>query len=277
MSFSSRFALATLLALSASSVRAADLAPVAPAPVEGWVITLGVGPNVFTSFPGAKSYSVWPTGYISYHRPGDPAPFISPDDGLGIALLDLGWIKAGPVARFIERRGLSGGFLGGSNWSFYGLHNVGFTAELGGFLELWPTENFRIRLEARQGITGAQGFDGNIELDYVQRLGAFTFSAGPRFQFGDDQFNRAYFSVTPGEAFLNRSVYPYQAHGGLTSVGGLGAVKYEFSPAWSTTVFGGVTRYVSSPGGSPIPNRIGSLNNVTAGAILAYSFVWNGF
>jgi outer membrane protein len=277
VSLSQRFALAGLIAITTTSVRAADLAPVTPAPVEGWVINLGVGPNVFNSFPGAKSYSVWPTGYIAYHRLGEPEPFISPDDGFSIALLDLGWIKAGPVARFIPRRGLSGGILGGSNWSFYGLHNIGLTAEIGGFLELWPTEHFRARIEARQGVSGADGFDGNIELDYVQRFDAFTFSAGPRFRFGDNQFNNAYFSVTPAEAFLNRNLYPYQAHGGLTSVGGLGAIKYEFSPAWSTTVFGGISRYVSSPGGSPIPNRVGSLNDVSAGVILAYSFHWNGF
>ena len=88
---------------------------------------------------------------------------------------------------------------------------------------------------------------------------------------------RAYFSVTPAEAFLNGNVFPYQAHGGLTSVGGLGAIKYAFTPAWSATVFGGVNRYVSSAGGSPIPNRLGSLNDMTAGALVAYTFNLNWF
>ena len=41
-------------AIAASAASAADLTPPAPAPVEGWTITLGVGPAVFTSFPGAK-------------------------------------------------------------------------------------------------------------------------------------------------------------------------------------------------------------------------------
>ena len=69
-----------------------------------------------------------------------------------MALLDLPWIKAGPVARFISERTLSGGFGSiGSNGNFFGLHNVGFTAELGGFLELWPTDFIRARLEARGG------------------------------------------------------------------------------------------------------------------------------
>jgi hypothetical protein len=278
MSIAQRFSLAGFIAIAASSANAADLAPAPPAPVEGWTLTLAVGPEVFTSFPGAKSVSIWPTGYVSYRRPGDPEPFVSPDDGLGIALLNLPWIKAGPVARFISQRTLSGGFgTLGNNDSFYGLHNVGFTAELGGFLELWPTDFFRARLEARQGISGAQGFDGNVELDIVQRYDAFTFAVGPRFQFGDDQFMSAYFSVSPAEAFLNGHVYPYQATGGLAAVGGFGSVKYQFTPAWSATLFGGLNRYVSSAGGSPIPNRIGSLNDFSAGALVAYTFNWNWF
>ncbi len=278
LSYAQRFSLASLFAITASAASAADLTPPAPAPVEGWTITLGVGPEVFNSFPGASSVSIWPTGYISYRRPGEPEPFVSPDDGLGIALLDLPWIKAGPVARFISERTLSGGFgtLGNNN-NFFGLHNVGFTAELGGFLELWPADFVRARFEARQGVSGAQGFDGNIELDFVQRYGPWTFSVGPRFQFGDDQFVNAYFSVTPAEAALNGNVFAYQAHGGLTSVGGLGAIKYAFSPAWSTTVFGGVNRYTGSASGSPIPNRLGSLDDLTAGVIVAYTFTWNGF
>ncbi len=278
LSYVQRFSLAGLFAIAASAASAADLTPPAPAPVEGWTITLGVGPEVFTSFPGASSVSIWPTGYITYRRPGEPEPFVSPDDGLSIALLDLPWIKAGPVARFISERTLSGGFGSiGSNRNFFGLHNVGFTAELGGFLELWPTDFIRARFEARQGVSGAQGFDVNIDLDLVQRYGAFTFAAGPRFQLGDDQFVSTYFSVTPAEAFLNGNVFSYQAHGGLVAVGGLGSIKYAFTPAWSATVFGGVNRYVSSAGGSPIPNRLGSLNNFSAGVVVAYSFNWNGF
>jgi outer membrane protein len=76
---------------------------------------------------------------------------------------------------------------------------------------------------------------------------------------------------------LNGKVFPYQARGGLTSVGGLGAIKYDFTRTSSATAFGGVNRYVDSAGGSPIANRLGSLNDLTAGVIVAYTFNWNGF
>ena len=278
MSFKQRFFYASAITLISACANAADLTPPAPAPSPGWVVTVGLGPDFFTSFPGAKSVSIWPTGYLTYHRPGEPEPFISPDDGFGIALLDLPWIKAGPVARFISQRTLSGGFgVLGNNDSFYGLHNIGFTAELGGFLELWPTSFFRARLEARQGVSGAQGFDGNVELDLVGRYDAFTAAIGPRFRLGDDQFVGAYFSVSPFEAFLNPNLYPYQAVGGLVSVGGAGSIKYQFSPEWSVTAFGTASRFVGSAGGSPIPNRVGSLIEFSAGAVLAYTFNFNWF
>ena len=277
LSYAQRFSLAGLFAIAASAATAAEPPPQPPAP-QGWIVTLGIGPEVFTSFPGASSVSIWPTGYITYRRPGEPEPFVSPDDGFSIALLDLPWIKASPDARFISERTLSGSFgTIGNNQNFFGLHNIGFTAELGGFLELWPTDFIRARLEARGGVSGAHGFDANVELDVVERYGPWTFSAGPRFRFGDNQFVNAYFSVTPAEAFLNGKVFPYQARGGLTSVGGLGAIKYDFTPAWSATAFGGVNRYVDSAGGSPIPNRLGSLDDLTAGVIVAYTFNWNGF
>jgi len=279
LSNAQRFSLATIFAIAASAANAAEPPPQPPPPPQGWIVTLGLGPNLFTSFPGASSVSIWPTGYITFHRPGEPEPFVSPDDGFGISFLDLGWVKAGPVARFISERtsGRPFGTIIGSNGNFFGLHDVGFTAEVGGFLELWPADFFRARFEARQGVSGARGFDANISLDWVGKYGLFTLSAGPRFQFGDSQFTNAYFGVTPAEAFLNGVVFPYQASAGLVSVGGLGAIKYEFAPSWSATAFGGVNRYVGTAGTSPIPNLLGSVNNFSTGVIFAYSFSWNGF
>ncbi|MCI0465934.1 MAG: MipA/OmpV family protein [Beijerinckiaceae bacterium] len=279
MSTGKRLSLAGLFAITASAASAADLPPPPPPVPQGWVITLGIGPNLFTSFPGASSVSLWPTGYITARRAGEPVPFVAADDGLGIALFDIGWLKAGPVARFISQRTVGGSFgtVIGNNQSFFGLHDIGFTAELGGFVEIWPAEFFRARFEARQGISGARGFDANIAFDFIQKFGLFTLSAGPRLQFADTRFVNAFFSVTPWEAFLNGNVTPYQATGGLTSAGGLGAIKYDFTPSWSATAFGGVNRYVGSAGTSPIPNRLGSVNNFTAGVIVAYSFNWTGF
>lgn len=268
MSFSKNLALASLLSVTASAVFAADLPTLAqPAPAAGWTVTVGLGPQVQTAFPGSRAVVVWPTGTLSLRRAGEPEPFSSPDDGFGIALLDYGWIKAGPVGRVMPNRGLSNG-----NGAFYGLPNVNWTLELGIFGELWYTEHFRARGEIRQGVNGHDGIDANIAFDAIQKWNGFTFAIGPRLQLGDTQFMNAYFSVTPNQAFLNGKVTPYQASGGLTSVGGLGSVKYDFAPTWSATLFGGYNRLVSSAAASPIPNKLGSLNEYTGGVVIAHSF-----
>jgi outer membrane scaffolding protein for murein synthesis (MipA/OmpV family) len=269
MSLVNRLVLASFLA-APTAAAAADLAP--PPPASGWTVSIGLGPELLPSFPGARTYRVWPTGTFAWRRPGDPPAFAAPDDGFGIALLDLGWIKAGPVGRILPRRGLSYG-----NGNFYGLRNVGWTLELGGFAEVWLSERLRTRLEVLQGVNGSRGLEGNVGIDWVERFGVFTFSIGPRLALGNDRFMNAYFSVSPSEAFANGNVRPYQAYGGVTSFGGLTSLKYDITPAWAVTAFGGYHRFVNSAAESPIPNRLGSLNQFSAGAIVAYSFNFGGF
>jgi len=257
------FCLASLVSVSAAS--AADLAPApAPAPL---IVTLGLGPQAIPSFPGARTYRVWPTGTLAWRRQGDPEAFTAPDDGFGLALLDLGWLKAGPVGRVLPRRGLSNG-----NGNFYGLPNVGWTLEIGGFTEVWLAPFLRTRLEVRQGVNGHRGLDANVGIDGIAKLGAVTLSAGPRLELGNSTFMNAYFSVTPAEAAANGRIGPYQASGGVTSFGGLVAARYDFLPNLSATLYGGYQRLFNSAAESPIPNRLGSLNQWTGGVIFAYSF-----
>lgn len=263
-----RLALASILSCATSAAFAADASPVQPAaPATGWQLTVGVGPQLQPAFPGARAVAVWPTGILDLRRPGEARPFSSPDDGVGLALLDYGWIKAGPVGRLLPSRGTSNG-----NGAFYGLPYVGASLELGIFAELWFSEHFRARAEVRQAVSGHDGLDSNIAFDAIQKFGAFTFAVGPRLQLGDTQYMRSYFSVTPAQAFINGRVTPYQATGGLGSVGALASVKYDFLPNWSATAFGGYNRLVSSAAASPIPNNLGSLNEYTGGLIIAHAF-----
>jgi outer membrane scaffolding protein for murein synthesis (MipA/OmpV family) len=264
------FALASFLSASATAAFAADAA-LASQPSQAastWIVTLGVGPQVQTAFPGAKSVTVWPTGSFDAHRSGDPEPaFTAQDDGIGVPLLDYGWIKAGPVGRIVPSRGLSSG-----NGAFYGLPNVNTTVELGIYGELWFMDHLRLHAEVRQGVNGHDGLDANLALDAVEKLGAFNFAIGPRLQAADKQYMKTYFSVTPYQAILNGRVTPYQASGGLASAGAFASIKYDITPAWSATLFGGYNRLVSSAAASPIPNKLGSLNEYTAGVLIAHSF-----
>jgi outer membrane protein len=275
LSLAKTLMLSSMLGMFGSVVQAADLAPttVSPSSPAGFVVTLGLGPSVTSAFPGSKSVVVLPTGHIGYRHAGEADPFYSPDDGFDIDVFNYGAFKAGPVVRYTSRRGLSNG-----NGAFFGLHNVSGTVEAGGFAEYWLwRDHLRTRVELRQGIGGHNGLVGNVEIDAVQRFGAFTAAIGPRMALGSDRYARAYFSVSPIEALVNGRVTPYQANGGVTSIGGFASLRYDIAPSWNVTVFGGYDRFVNSVAQSPIPNRIGTLNSFNAGAILAYSFNFKGF
>lgn len=262
----------------AADLPSRDIAPTFVQPTGGFDVTIGIGPDVMNQFPGAKSITVLPTFHLGYRRAGEPDPFYTPDDAFDIAIFENPYFRIGPAANYINERTLSGG-----NGNFFGLHDIGGTLELGGFAEFYPVPNhLRIRGEILQGVTGSRGLVGNLGADGIERVGPFEFSLGPRIGFGDDRYASQYFSVSPIEAAVNNAatgsgITAYNARGGLTSVGGLATVRYDFSRQWSVLGFGGYSRLVSSVGNSPVPNVLGSLNQFTAGATLNYTFNFGGF
>lgn len=261
-------------ALAGGSALAADM-PVTKGPIEApseWLLTLGIGAEAVNQFPGSKTYTAAPNGVISRWHAGDPEPFIAPDDSFGVDLLDFNGFRFGPVGNYIQQRGLSGG-----NGNFFGLHNVGWSVELGVFGEYWITNFIRTHLEIRQAINGNRGLEANLSIDGVYRTGPWTLSAGPRVGYGDQTFMKAYYSVSPLEASINPFVTPYNAGSGIDKVGALVSARYDFNRSWNTTVFGGYNRLVGPAGWSPIPNKLGSRDDFTGGATIAYTFAWGGF
>jgi outer membrane protein len=119
----------------AADLPSSTVTPAFATPAEFTVI-LAAGPEVGPSFPGAKSFTVLPSIHVAYLRPGEHDFFYSPDDSFDIALINTGFFRAGPAGNFIDRRGLSGG-----NGQFFGLPNVGLSAEVGGFAEIWPWQD----------------------------------------------------------------------------------------------------------------------------------------
>lgn len=267
------------LAVIGAPALAADLPsrvapPIFVAPeAAGFTVTIGAGPQIINQFPGAKTITVLPTIHLGYRKAGEPDPFYTPDDAFDIAVFENPYFRIGPAANYINRRGLCCG-----NGNFFGIHDVGGTLEVGGFAEVYPLpRHLRIRGEILKGVTGSRGLVGNLGADGIQRMGPFEFSIGPRLVFGDQRYADQYFTVLPFEAAANGLVTPYKANGGLSSVGGLGTVRYDFSRKWSALVFGGYSRLVGSMGSSPIPTVLGSKDQFTAGATLNYTFGFKGF
>ncbi len=280
MSFSSALRLFAGLGFASvtASAFAADLPSRAAPPVftqadPGFSVTIGAGPDVVNQFPGARTITVLPSVHIGYRKFGEPDPFYTPDDSFDIALYDTPYFRIGPAANYINRRGLSNG-----NGNFRGLPNVDGTFQLGGFAEAFPLPGtVRLRGEILKGVNGSDALTGTVGGDLYHRFGAIEASIGPRVGFGDSNFANRYFTVTAGEAAANGLITPYQAHGGLTSVGGIGTVRYFVNRDYSLLFFGGYNRLVNSVGSSPVPVVLGSRDQFTAGVTLNYTFGFKGF
>lgn len=232
----------------------------------GWVATVKGNLQVGPSYPGADKFSVFGYPSISFRRAGTPERFGAPDDGFSFSVLEDSAFRVGVVGRFQGGRYLK------DDHRLFGLRKVNWAVEPGVFVEYWPVNFLRARAELRYGINGYNGFVADLGLDWVQRVGAFTLSLGPRLALGDSEFMRTYFGVTPFEAALNGFVTPFKPSGGVTSAGATAGVTYDWSPQWSTTAFVTYKRLVGDAADSPIVKRLGSENQVTVGMMASYSF-----
>lgn len=231
-----------------------------------WLVTVKGNITASPSWPGSSDLSVLPYPSLSIRRAGTPQSFGAPDDAISFALYDIGWLKAGPAAKFLGARRAA------DHRELTGMRDVDWTLEAGGFLEFWPIEKLRTRLELRYGFLGHRGVVGDAGADWVERFGAWTLSGGPRLKLASNRFADSYFSVTAAEAALNGRVTAFDAKGGLVSAGLAGAVSYDWTPQWRTTVHARWDRLTGDAGKSPIPTQLGSRNQFTLGATVAYTF-----
>jgi len=262
-----RRALSAIALLAASPSLAAD--PLfAPQPVASseWIVTVRANLSVSPAFEGSDKYELSGFPSLSVRRAGAPVRFSAPDDGISVALYETSAFRIGPTAR------LRSGRYTGDDRRLIGLDDVRWAIEPGVFLEFWPVDFARARVELRRGFNGHDGFVGTLGLDYVQRVGALTVSFGPRAEFGDARFARDVFDVTPREAALNPFVTPYRGDAGFTSVGVAAAFAYDWTPAISTTVYGGYKRLVGSAAENPVTDILGSRDQFTVGLRASYSF-----
>ena len=255
--------------MAASTARAADTTDLtSPVPASEWIVTLGGSIALSPRYDGAPRYSVWGMPSISVRRADEAEGFSAPDDGLDFALISGERYAIGPVFT------LRGGRYRSSNHDLNGLRDVPWTIESGVFAEYWPIKDrLRMRIEVRHGFRGrADGFVGDLSVDWVERIGDFTISGGPRASLADSDYMDANFGVLPTEAALNRRVWAYDPGPGLKAVGFETAVAYRWSPTVSTTAFARYDRLVRDAAASPVVTRLGSRNQVTVGTEFTYSF-----
>jgi outer membrane protein len=236
-----------------------------PASAANWIVTVGGRVSASPPYEGAPHDDLRPSASFNVRRADKPYRFVPPDNGNSISLVATKYIDAGPVVRFRYSRGDQGRLAG--------LRPIDFAVEPGGFIDLWPTDWLRARVEVRRGVLGHAGVVGDAGIDFIHTGRKWDFSIGPRVGYGDRRYIDTYFGVTQQEAnrspFLNR---PYEPAGGVRYGGFESAFSYHVTNRLRTIVDFGYHRLAKVAADSPVVAIAGSRDQYLASVGVTYSF-----
>lgn len=231
----------------------------------GRIVTIGAGAQAYPKFPGAEDLGIYPMPIIGIRRAGRPVPLEAPDEGFGFGILsDDSPINFGPALNFQRRRSEEdvGAAVG----------NVGRTVEVGGFVETFLGENFRLRGELRQGLGGHEGLVGDLGADIFARgNGDTVFSIGPRVRWADNDYMDAYYGVTPAVAG-STGLAAFDPDSGIHAVGAAAGMRLDVGGGVAVHSYVRYDRLMNEAADSPIVTRFGSRDQFGAGLGLSFSF-----
>ena len=251
---------------TAALIGAAALALLAASPAAAQrTVTVGLGAQASPKYPGADNYGIGPMPIFDIRRPGQPITFESADDGAGFGLLSYdSVINFGPAVRFQSKRD--------ENDVGAAVGNVGFTVEVGGFVSIHPSRNFRIRAELRKGLGGHRALVGSLGADVIFRDDQnYIFSIGPRVRWADNRYHDRYFGVTPAVAGAT-GLATLDPDGGIYAVGGIANFTRRLGRNWGMQAYAGYDRLVGDAADSPIVRAYGSRDQFSGGAGLWIEF-----
>ena len=240
--------------------------PMVPSASGTWTVMVGIGGEYKPDFEGANRAMLSPIPIFAIRRAGSSEQFRGPRDSPSIAFLDFGDLRAGPVAKFEAARKQY-------NYSeLNGLGDVKAAVELGGFVEYYPVDWFRARVELREGVVGHNGTVADFSADFIvpviQRL---TISAGPRFTWESTQATSPYFGIDAVQAMAS-GLPVFNAKGGAHCYGAGAQVSYRINPQWEVHSYVEYERLLGDAAASPLVTLRGSPNQTTFGVGFSYSF-----
>jgi outer membrane protein len=250
---------AALATLAAAPASAQDESP------RGWTVTVGGAADVHPQYPGADSYGIYPSAIFGLRRAGTTMTFDAPDDSFGFGALGRDSVfNFGPAVHFQgKRRDEDVGAAVGE---------VGFTVEAGGFVEVFPVRNFRIRAELRQGLGGHDGMVGYLGADLIVRdEDSYIFSIGPRVRWADNDYHDAYFGVSP-TITLAAGLPAFNPNSGVYAVGGQAGLTHRLGRNWGVQGSVGYDRLMGDASDSPIVRSFGSRDQFYGSAGLFFEF-----
>jgi outer membrane protein len=248
-----------LLACALALIGAGTANAAEPFKLFGYDISASFTAGVAPSYPGSKHYAFFPSGNVATTTPNAFDAFSAPDDNASFALYHSQIVALGVTGSLIHDRG--------NRNELEGMRNIGWAVQSGAFVNVWPTDWLRLRVEAMKGLVSESGLIVNTAADAVRREGRLTLSGGPRFAWADDRYNGTYFGVTPAEALASPFIAaPYAAKAGPVSAGVAVAAEYKLYTRWRLVFSGRYRRMLSGDAGSPLVKQLGSADQFLAGA-----------
>ena len=231
-----------------------------------WSLTVGAAGLVAPSFDGSKDWIFKVTPVVSLSRQGSATRFSSRNDNPSFGFVDTGVFRAGVAGKLVFRRDED------TDDSLKGLDPVKFGVEAGGFVEVYPTDNIRLRGEVRRGIRSHSGVVADVAVDVFDDLSpTVRVSGGPRLSMASADYFDAYYGVSAEESA--RSGLPrYDPGGGIKSVGAGAAITWKTTDKITTSFFTEYERLMGPAADSPLVDRRGSRNQLTVGVSATYRF-----
>jgi outer membrane scaffolding protein for murein synthesis (MipA/OmpV family) len=201
---------------------------------------------------------------LSRAEEDEPFEFEAPDESFGFTLVSTGGLGIGPALNFEgSRKAQDVGAV---------LDKVDATFEVGGFVQYEFSPNVRGRIEARRGVNGHKSWTANAGADYIARDGdRYLFSIGPRITWSAENYQRAYFGVSPAEA-IRTGLPAYAPGAGIQAVGATASFLTQVSNRWGIQSYARYDRLVGDAARSPVVLVHGSRNQFSGGLALTYTF-----
>jgi outer membrane protein len=259
----------------AAAIGAANAATAQESPAaRDWEVLVGGGALAAPSYEGDDDYrlSILPSIQINYRKKF----FASVEGGVGYRVFDTEAFRAGPIARLKFERDDDGdqGFAvtGDDTDDLRGLGDVDTSLELGMFAErnVGPVA---LGAEIRKAVTGHEGAVVEFGARWSGRslvLGPpVIWSIGPRARIVDENYNSAYFGVSPQQSTAS-GLPVFEAEGGLHSYGLGASAIVPLSPEWTAVLFAGLDRLTGDASDNPLVQLRGAENQGSLGFFLSY-------
>lgn len=233
---------------------------------QGWTASVGAGGLVSPAFRGGSSYLVRPI----------PALIVRHGDDFALSGLEASYtpLRSGPWSAGAQARFRFGQDEADNRVALRGLGDVGFAAELGGFVR-YGAGPVSLKASFAQDVAG--GHDGQVAtLGAVYALplartrsGPWLLSAGPSVTWASGKFNRAYYGVDAAQS-ARSGLAPYRPGSGLESAGLSANLIAPLTSRITLVGVAGYDRLLDRAADSPRIRQRGARDQGTVGLFLTY-------